>query len=55
MFPVSVKMPKCKESFLVSLIDKIVSVYEMMKYKIPIELGAILLFVINFLAIQRYL
>lgn len=53
MFPVCKIMPNCKESLLVSLVDKMVATYELTKYKAPIELGAIFIFVLNFLAIQR--
>ncbi len=53
MFPICKTLPNCKESFLVSTIDKVVASYELTKYKAPIEIGAILIFVINFLAIQR--
>lgn len=53
MFPVCRKLPKYKESFLVSTVDKLVAIYELTKYKAPIEIGVILLFVVNFLAIQR--
>ena len=53
MFPVCKVMPNCKESLLVSLVDKMVATYELTKYKAPIELGAIFIFVLNFLIIQR--
>ena len=48
MFPVSKTLPKCKESILVSTIDKLVALYELTKYKVPIELGILVLFVVNF-------
>ena len=53
MFPVCKTLPKCKESFIVSTIDKIVALYELTKYKARIEAGIILLFIINFISIQR--
>ncbi len=36
MFPVTLSIPKHKESFLVSLIDKGVGVYEMLRFKAPL-------------------
>lgn len=53
MFPACKTLPKCKESYLVSTIDKLVAMYELTKYKAPIEVGIILLFIINFISIQR--
>ncbi len=53
MFPICHTLPNCKESFIVSTVDKMVALYELTKYKVPIEIGAIFIFVINFLAIQR--
>ena len=35
MFPVTKTLPKYKESYLVSSVDKVVSLYEMLRYKIP--------------------
>ncbi len=53
MFPVGHAKPDCKESYLVSFADKSVATYEMLKYKVPLKMGALLIFAINFLAIQR--
>ena len=53
MFPTCKKMPNCKESLIVSTVDKLVAIYELTKYKVPIEIGAVLLFVFNFLVIHR--
>ena len=35
MFPVTKTLPKYKESYLVSSVDKVVGLYEMLRYKIP--------------------
>lgn len=39
MFPCSLDIPKYKESWLITIIDKIVSTYEMIRYKIPMNVG----------------
>ena len=36
MFPVTLSLPKYKESYLVSLIDKVVGAYEMLRFKAPL-------------------
>lgn len=53
MFPLSTVMPKYKESWLVSTIDKLVAIQECARYKVPLQAGAFMLFVINFLTIPR--
>ena len=53
MYPLSITRPNCKESYLVSLVDKMVALYELVKYKAPIQMGAALIFIFNFLAIPR--
>jgi len=53
MFPLSKELPKTRGSLIVSLADKIVALYECTKYKVPLQFGAIFLFLINFLSIQR--
>lgn len=53
MFPVSSIIPKHKESWIVSLADKIVSLKECVQYKVPLTIGTAFLFFINFAIIQR--
>ncbi len=53
MFPTTKVMPKYKEAFLVSCIDKVVAVKECAQHKVPMTIGATFLFLINFLVIQR--
>ncbi len=53
MFPVSKVLPKYKESYLVSLADKLIAIKECTKYKIPLQIGTTFLFFINFMIIQR--
>jgi len=36
MFPVTHELPKSKESFLVSMVDKLVATYEMIRFKAPL-------------------
>lgn len=48
MFPIGRKFPKYKESYLVSIIDKIVGTYEIFKYKRLVPFTTSLLLVINF-------
>ncbi len=53
MFPVTKVLPKYKESWLVSLSDKIMAVNECLRYKVPLTIGATFLFFVNFCIIQR--
>lgn len=53
MFPVAKVFPKYKESWIVSGADKAIAIYECAKYKIPLTIGAALLFFMNFCMIQR--
>ena len=53
MFPCTLSIPKYKESWLVSGVDKIVSAYEMVRYKISLYLGIYLLFLFEILTIPR--
>ena len=53
MFPCTLSIPKYKESWLVSGVDKIVSTYEMVRYKISLYLGIYLLFLFEILTIPR--
>ncbi|MBE6140931.1 MAG: HD domain-containing protein [Firmicutes bacterium] len=53
MFPLCRVLPKTKDSYIVSLADKLVALYECIKYKVPLQMGISLIFVLNFLCIQR--
>lgn len=47
MFPISKVLPRNIGSFIVSTADKIVAVKECTKYKVPLTIGAVFLFLIN--------
>ncbi len=53
MFPLSTVLPKYKESFCLTLVDKVVAVKEQRKYKIGMKLGVYLLFVFNMITLQK--
>ncbi len=53
MFPTSKVAPKCKESVCLTLVDKLVALYEMQRYKIGMKLGIYILFIINMINIQK--
>lgn len=53
MFPVTKKLPKTKESILVSLMDKVAAVYEIGNYKLALKLSMALIFIYNILTIER--
>lgn len=53
MFPAGGVLPKYKESWLVSTCDKIVATRECFCYKVPMTIGVLLLFAVNFAVIQR--
>lgn len=53
MFPMCKKLPKYKESFCLTVVDKVVAFYEMNKFKLSMKLGVYLLFILNMLTIQR--
>lgn len=53
MFPCTLTVPKYKESWLVSGVDKLVGTYEMIRYKFSLYLGIYLLFIFEVLTIPR--
>lgn len=53
MFPSCKVMPKYKESWLITCVDKGVSFYEMYRYKAALVLGIWTIFVFNMLTIQK--
>ncbi len=53
MFPCTFNIPKYKESWLVSGVDKAVSTYEMLRFKSPLYLGIYSLFLFELIRIQR--
>lgn len=53
MFPMCRVLPKYKESFCLTIVDKIVALYEQQRYKVAMKLGVYLLFVFNMITIQK--
>lgn len=53
MFPFGYKKPKYKESWVVTLVDKSVALYEMYRFKLSLKLGIYLIFVFNMITVQR--
>ncbi len=53
MFPLCKVMPKYKESFCITLVDKLVAIYEQNRYKVGMKLGVYLLFLFNMLTLQK--
>lgn len=53
MFPCNMTIPKYKESWLVSSIDKIVGTYEMLRFKTSLYAGISLLFLFEMIKISR--
>ena len=53
MFPCNFDIPKYKESWLVSGVDKAVSTYEMLRFKSPLYLGIYALFLFELIRIPR--
>lgn len=53
MFPSSKVMPKYKESWLVTFIDKGVSFYEMYRFKLSLVLGIYAIFLFNMITLQK--
>ena len=53
MFPCNTALPKYKESWLVSMVDKIVSTYEMLRFNSALYLVIYFLFVFELITISR--
>lgn len=53
MFPCTKQIPKYKESWLVSGVDKVVGTYEMLRYKVSLYLGIYLLFLFEVIRLPR--
>ena len=53
MFPCTLKLPESKEAFLVSLVDKGVSSYELLRFKAPLYASIYLLFLFELIKISR--
>ncbi len=53
MFPCTKVIPKYKESWLVSGIDKVVSTYEMLRFKVSLYMGIYLLFLFDIIRLPR--
>lgn len=53
MFPCNIKIPKYKESWLVSGVDKIVGTYEMLRFKISLYAGMYSIFLFELIRIPR--
>jgi len=53
MFPVCNTLPKYKESYIVTCMDKMVAFHEMYRYKISLMMGIYLIFLFNMITIQK--
>ena len=53
MFPCNLNIPESKEAFLVSLVDKGVSTFEMLRFKAPLYATIYLLFLFELIKISR--
>lgn len=53
MFPLCVKLPKYKESFCLTVVDKCVAIKEQCQFKLAMKLGVYILFVFNMLTLQK--
>lgn len=53
MFPLSTKVPKYKESWIVTLSDKAVAIHEMSRYKLSLMMGIYVIFLFNVITIQK--
>lgn len=53
MFPLGDVKPKCKESICLTIVDKVVALYEMQRYKLSMKFSIYVLFILNMLIIQE--
>lgn len=53
MFPLSKKVPKHIESWVISFADKFVAVHEMARYKASLMMGIYIIFLFNMITIQK--
>ena len=53
MFPVCNTLPKYKESYIVTLSDKLVAAHEMYRYKASLMMGIYIIFLFNMISIQK--
>lgn len=53
MFPATIKLPKYKETWIVSASDKIAAIKECTRYKLPLQISIYSMFIFNFLIIRR--
>ena len=53
MFPLCFAIPKYKGSWLVSAADKYCAINECLRHKLPVAIGTLTLFVLNFILIHR--
>lgn len=53
MFPCNLTIPKHKESWLVSTVDKVVGTYEMLRFKSALYMGIYFLFLFEIIKISR--
>ena len=49
MFPATLRLPKYKETWIVTTADKLVAINECTRYKLPIQIGTVFLFIFNFM------
>ncbi len=49
MYPLTLSLPKYKETVVVSISDKIVSVYECIRYEFSFSMSLLIIFMFNFL------
>lgn len=53
MFPMGKTLPKYKESICLTIVDKVVAIYEQQRYKMAMKLGVYLLFVFNMITLHK--
>ena len=53
MFPICDKIPRYKESYIMTLVDKAVAAHEMYRYKAALTMGIWMIFLFNMISIQK--